>query len=94
MRTTIDIPDELFRQAKIRAIQEGVRLKELFARYVEHGLTQAPEQTDKALDGCRRRSDLPIARPARGKVIPCLTNAKLYEILDAEDQEALRAGDN
>jgi hypothetical protein len=37
MRTTIDIPDELLRQAKARAALEGVRLRD----FIEKGLRLA-----------------------------------------------------
>jgi hypothetical protein len=38
MRTTVDLPDELFRAAKARAAQEGESLKELFSLAVAHEL--------------------------------------------------------
>jgi len=38
MRTTIDLPDDLFRQAKARAALSGIKLKDLIARYVERML--------------------------------------------------------
>jgi hypothetical protein len=36
MRTTIDLPSELMRAAKVRAAQRGESLKELFTRAIEH----------------------------------------------------------
>ncbi len=38
MRTTINLPDELLKQAKIKAVQEGISLKELFIRSLEREL--------------------------------------------------------
>ncbi len=38
MRTTIDIPDELMKEAKKKAIEEGITLKELFTRTLEKEL--------------------------------------------------------
>ncbi len=32
MRTTIDLPDDLMKSAKIRAVEEGISLKQLFIR--------------------------------------------------------------
>jgi len=32
MRTTIDIPDKIMKQAKIKAVEEGITLKELFIK--------------------------------------------------------------
>jgi hypothetical protein len=91
MRTTIELPDELFRQAKIRAIHEGVPLKELFTRYVESGLERSAERTSQATSK-RIRSELPIARPATGSIIPYRTNAELDAILTREDVEKALAG--
>jgi hypothetical protein len=39
MRTTIDLPDETFRQLKARAALNGLKLKDLVTQLVERGLT-------------------------------------------------------
>jgi hypothetical protein len=39
MRTTIDLPDQLFKKAKLEAIERGVSLKELFTLALEKELT-------------------------------------------------------
>lgn len=83
MRTTIDLPDDLFRQAKSRAALDGMKLKDLITRFVEQGLTQ-----DKGLSGKplrRRRSELPVARGATGRTLPNLSNAEIHSILDEEE---------
>lgn len=38
MRTTIELPDEILKKAKIRAVEEGVSLKQLFTRALEREL--------------------------------------------------------
>lgn len=38
MRTTVDLPDELLRQAKARAALNGMKLKDLIAHCIAHGL--------------------------------------------------------
>lgn len=38
MRTTVDIPDEVFREAKIAAARRGVSLKELLRQALEREL--------------------------------------------------------
>ena len=35
MRTTIDIPDHLMKKAKMKAVKDGVSLKEFFTRTLE-----------------------------------------------------------
>lgn len=83
MRTTIDLPDELFRQAKARAALDGMRLKELITRFVEQGLRQGPPASATPLK--RRRSELPVIRAVTGRTLPDLTNAELYRILEEEE---------
>ena len=38
MRTTIELPDEILKKAKIRAVEEGISLKQLFTRALEREL--------------------------------------------------------
>lgn len=40
MRTTIDLPDNLMKKAKKKAIEEGITLKELFKRTLEKELSK------------------------------------------------------
>jgi Arc/MetJ family transcription regulator len=82
MRTTIDLPDELFRQAKAKAALEGLSLKDVITHFVEQGLrpgalSSAPQR--------RRRSELPVARAAMGRTLPDLTRAEIHRILEEEE---------
>lgn len=56
MRTTLDLPDALFRRLKARAALEGHSMKDLIERYVLAGLLQA-----EAPDGAGRVSEAPPA---------------------------------
>jgi hypothetical protein len=38
MRTTLELPDTLFRKIKAKAAMEGITLKRLLTLYVENGL--------------------------------------------------------
>lgn len=49
MKTTIEIPDDLFRQAKAQAAMQGMRLRDL----VEYGLRLAMETPPAAVSGSR-----------------------------------------
>lgn len=40
MRTTVDLPDDLMKRAKIRAVEEGISLKDLFIRALKVNWTQ------------------------------------------------------
>ncbi len=88
MRTTIDLPDELFRDLKVRAARDGLKLKDLVARFVEAGLRDYAPANGSAP---RRRSEFPIIRMASGQPLPALTNADIEDILLAEDIERLKA---
>ena len=81
MRTTLDLPDDLFRQVKAKAALEGATLKDMLRRYIESGL-----QTPGRLAGQpARRSTLP-AVPKRGKgVIPNLTPDLQARLQEEED---------
>lgn len=81
MRTTIDLPDDLFRQAKARAALDGTTFKELVARFVEQGLHANVRRT---LERTRRRSEPPVARAATGRSLPVFSHAELHRILDDE----------
>ena len=83
MRTTIDLPDELFRQAKARAALDGMSLKDVITRFVEQGLRQGA--LPPAIPLRRRRSELPVARAATGRTLPDLTNMEIHRILDEEE---------
>ena len=86
VRTTLDLPDPLFKEVKTRAIQEGVTLKELLATYIEAGLrgrsTPASDIEPRA-----NTHPLPIAweRVPGAPPTPSRTNAEIEAILDQED---------
>lgn len=82
MRTTIDLPDPLFREAKTRAVQSGMKFKDLVAQYIEqglHGQLAAPDLRH------REQVPLPVFRKTSGAPIPARSNAELFEILEAEE---------
>ena len=81
MRTTLDLPDGLFRQVKAKAALEGATLKDILARYIESGLQQPARPGGEPA----RRSALPTV-PKRGKgVIPNLTPELQARLEEEED---------
>lgn len=82
-------PEELFREAETRAALEGVTLKDLITQYMEQGLRRQGKQPSAA-PVRRRRSELPVARAATGRVLPALTSAEMVRIL--EEDEARGSG--
>jgi len=85
MRTTLDLPDETFRQLKARAALSGLKLKDLVTQFIEQGL--ATREVTQPAAPRAPRPPIPIARKADGSVTPALSNAELYAILDQEDLE-------
>jgi hypothetical protein len=83
MRTTVDLPDDLYRRLKARAALGGLRVRELMTRYIEQGLRELPEQRSPA-----GRSALPVAVPPTGVPIAALSRAELARI--DEDEELSR----
>lgn len=82
MRTTLDLPDPVFRDLKTKAAREGVTMKELLKSFIEKGLYEKNEPAQKPV-----RSPLPPPLPSRGVTIPSLTNAEIDDIFLQEDLE-------
>jgi hypothetical protein len=73
MRTTVDIPDSLYRQLKSKAANQGSSVKELILRGVESEL----EGTQKRKT---QRVSLPIVKSKRPGTVQ-LDNARIFEII-------------
>jgi len=82
MRTTIDLPDDLFRRAKATAALQGKSLKELVASVLEKGLPREAEKFG-------HDEPFPIEiRNLDARFFP-KTNADIFELLDSEDDRTL-----
>jgi hypothetical protein len=73
VRTTVDIPDPLYRQLKSKAATEGRSVKELILRGVENEL-ESPRKKGK------HRVSLPIVKSKRPGTVQ-LDNARIFEII-------------
>lgn len=73
MRTTIDIPDALYRQMKEKAAREGTTVKKLILSSVEAkmGSVGAPKS----------RIKVPVIKSKRPGTLK-LTNEQIYEMID------------
>jgi hypothetical protein len=85
MRTTIDLPDELYRSLKARAAVQGTTLRELVVDLIERGLHPTPDRRSARAASVA----LPVAIPATGVPFAALTNAELAQIEAEEDLEHL-----
>jgi len=79
MRTTIDLPDSLFHQAKLVAVQRRLSLKKLITELLETALRSeaAPAQ---------RMTRPPIALRTS---VPAITNAQLGQLMDEGSADTL-----
>ena len=81
MRTTLDLPDPLFRELKARSALRGVPLKDFVAEILQTGLAQNAAAKPVA----RLRSPLPVIRKATGISHPALSNRDIDALMVAED---------
>ena len=73
MRTTIDIPDGMYRRLKARAARDGRSVKALILAGAEHVLT-----SDDRAPG--RSVELPLVRSKRPGSLR-LDNARIYDVI-------------
>lgn len=83
MRTTIDLPDELLRQARQRAVEERTTLTALLADGLRLRL-------GAATTGPRRRRKLPLSKLGGG-LHPWVDPASNASFLDAIDDDSAAA---
>jgi hypothetical protein len=86
MRTTIDPPEDLLRQAKSRAALDGVKLKDLVAALVRDGLQRHALGAGEAKVRERHRKAPPVIISRRGRPIPAGSAAELRQIEETEDE--------
>jgi len=80
MRTTLDLPDRLFKKAKLQAVHEGVALKDVVTRALERGLASgaaASEDNERKSRAKRLFASLDKARNT--KPVGPLNRSKLYD---------------
>jgi hypothetical protein len=73
MRTTVDIPEPLYRKLKSRALRERRSVKELILRGVQ-------EELEPRSKKAKRKVSLPLLRSKRPGTLE-LDNAKIFEII-------------
>ncbi|HRK33130.1 MAG TPA: hypothetical protein PLJ47_00945 [Candidatus Hydrogenedentes bacterium] len=84
MRTTFDLPDDLYRRLKAHAALNGVPMRDALKQFIETGLEQ-----DQAIHSAKtgRRDPLPVFEALKGVSIPYLSPAELRRIEEEEDEE-------
>jgi hypothetical protein len=83
MRTTVDLPDELLRQARQRAAREGITLTALLADGLRLRLAGRSPKS-------RRRQRLPVSTVGGG-LQPWIDPSSNASLLDAADDDGAAA---
>lgn len=83
MRTTIDIPDELYRSLKARAALSGVPVREVVTRLLDLGLRAVPSA---AVARNARRAAPPAAIQPRSVAIAALSHEEKVRAEDSDDE--------
>jgi plasmid stability protein len=70
MKTTIDLPDDLVRRLKVRALRDGKKLKELTAELLSQALiapSQDKNDAPRAIITKDKKTGLPVIRSSKPK---------------------------
>jgi plasmid stability protein len=76
MKTTLDLPDELMREIKVRAAREDRKLKDLVTELLRQGLAAQQEQPRRI-----HRVKLPLIHGSPAKPGEDVTPERLHELL-------------
>lgn len=71
MKTTMDLPEELVREMKFRAVREGRKLREVAEEILRRGLAES---------GIRNRIELPLIPAPSGATSFELSGERLFEL--------------
>jgi hypothetical protein len=76
VRTSVDLPDPVFRDMKAQAARSGSTVKEFLLRAIERELAL------RRRAGRRSEVKLPLIRSKRPGALRSLTNAEIEDLLD------------
>lgn len=75
MRTTLDLPDDLYKRLEQLAVREGKPLREMVLRCLEEGLNRQATST--------AQRNLPVV-PEAGRRMRAYAHAELWGLLDEQ----------
>ncbi len=78
MKTTLEIPDELYRQAKIKAAHENRKMKDLVSDALRLIIALPAQKSGLT----RRRMTQAPVKISKGNVLPVLSNDAMAELLE------------
>ena len=77
MKTTIDLPDDLVRIMKLKAVREDRKLKDVAAEVFRLGLSRYGGSTEQP---SRRKVQLPLIKAAPGTRLFELSGERIHEL--------------
>jgi hypothetical protein len=84
MKTTLDLPDDLMRAVKMRAVEENRRLKDTIAELLRRGLAQGT----RVAPAVRKRVKLPLVQCAHeAQPSEEMTPERVAQVLLEEEAE-------
>ena len=92
MKTTLDLPDDLVKQLKLRAVHEGKKLKDAVAETLRAGLAARKKRVKRTGGGGRDRVVVRKDRLTGLPVIQCRRAASPAEELTPERVAQILAG--
>ncbi len=89
MKTTFDLPDDLVKEVKYRALRDGKKLRETVTELLRNGLASGPSQTKTARPkvGTDPHTGLPLIESPPGAVISSMSADEIYALIHATQEE-------
>ncbi|HEX4589361.1 MAG TPA: hypothetical protein VH120_05495 [Gemmataceae bacterium] len=91
MKTTLELPDDLIKRVKLRALRDGRKLKDTIADLLQKGLTtdkNSPPEPERAVITTDKKTGLPLIRGGRpAPPAEELTPERVADILLAQEME-------
>lgn len=88
MKTTLEIPDELYREAKARAAMENRKIKDLVAEGIRLVLERSTSAAERPVG--KRPSPFPLIHGRGGPLLKILDNKLIARLQEEEDIEQAR----
>jgi plasmid stability protein len=90
VKTTLDLPDDLVRAVKLRALQRGHKLKDAFADLLRQGLAAAamePAPRMRPKISTDPKTGLPLIKGLPGAPISKMSSEEIYALIHKSQEE-------
>jgi hypothetical protein len=86
VKTTLEIPDGLFKELKAKAAMQGLKMKDVVASALRSYLTQLPMHPKRGLPKC----PFPLVRGPGGPLLKKMNKETIAKLEEEEDLERYR----